>query len=112
MKTSNTPMLLNTLIFRNIQLIFLKIFLLFIPISIAEEAEFCMKEVLISPNILNHAPQLLSPIYLRLLLILWDSLVYHYVVLKCLPVCRREMRAQTDLKKPLGSSCCPRITLE
>lgn len=62
--TSNAPMLLNTSIFRNIQLTFVKIFLLFIPVSIVEEAEFCMKEVLISPNILNHPPQLLSPIYI------------------------------------------------
>lgn len=48
--------------FRNIQS-FLKFFLLMIHTSIAIEAEFCMKEVLIASNTINHFPQLLSPIY-------------------------------------------------
>lgn len=80
--------------FRNIQ-IFLKFFLLMIHTSIAIEAEFCMKEVLIASNTINHFPQLLSPIYTY-----WDHhascgihLVYHHRV-KFLPVCRRETRAK------------------
>lgn len=41
---------------------FCDILFTFSSVSIAEAAEFCIKDVLISPNILNHS-QLLSPTY-------------------------------------------------
>ena len=94
--------------FRNIQ-IFRKFFLLLIDTSITIEAEFCTKAVLIASNTINHFPQLLSPIYTY-----WDHhascgihLVYHH---RNFYPSAKEKREQTELKKPLTSSCCPRIT--
>lgn len=47
---------LNISIFRNIQMIFMKFILLFVHTGMVGSAEFCIKEVLISPDITKTPP--------------------------------------------------------